>query len=113
MERAEAAKVLELTPPPAIGQVVAPAVEAEKAKAPKENAAADALSRDINMARKTSKYSQCCEKHDNLLLLASEDVESKQVASQQKGASQQVRIAMMGKKDGKMEAKAKASAAFR
>jgi malate dehydrogenase (quinone) len=40
-EWAYTAKVLELTPPPAIGQAVAPAVEAEKAKAPKENAAAD------------------------------------------------------------------------
>ncbi|OXR35695.1 malate dehydrogenase (quinone) [Pseudomonas umsongensis] len=39
-EWAYTAKVLELTPPPAIGQAVAPAVEAEKAKAPKENAAA-------------------------------------------------------------------------
>ncbi|MCK8686378.1 malate dehydrogenase (quinone) [Pseudomonas umsongensis] len=40
-EWAYTAKVLELTPPPAIGQAVAPVVEAEKAKAPKENAAAD------------------------------------------------------------------------
>jgi len=40
-EWAYTAKVLELTPPPAIGQAVAPAVEAEKAKAPKENAATD------------------------------------------------------------------------
>jgi malate dehydrogenase (quinone) len=40
-EWAYTAKVLELTPPPAISQAVAPAVEAEKAKAPKENAAAD------------------------------------------------------------------------
>lgn len=40
-EWAYTAKVLELTPPPAIGQAVAPAVEADKAKAPKENAATD------------------------------------------------------------------------
>ncbi|BFT62588.1 malate dehydrogenase (quinone) [Pseudomonas moorei] len=40
-EWAYTAKVLELTPPPAIGQAVAPAVEAEKPKAPKENASAD------------------------------------------------------------------------
>lgn len=40
-EWAYTAKVLELTPPPVIGQVAAPAVEAEKAKAPKESAAAD------------------------------------------------------------------------
>lgn len=40
-EWAYTAKVLELTPPPAIGQTAAPAVEAEKPKAPKENASAD------------------------------------------------------------------------
>ncbi|PTT96587.1 malate dehydrogenase (quinone) [Pseudomonas sp. HMWF031] len=40
-EWAYTAKVLELTPPPAIGQAAAPAVEAEKPKAPKENASAD------------------------------------------------------------------------
>ncbi|MGY3175397.1 malate dehydrogenase (quinone) [Pseudomonas sp. TE12234] len=40
-EWAYTAKVLELTPPPAIGQAAAPAVEAEKPKAPKENASVD------------------------------------------------------------------------
>ena len=40
-EWAYTAKVLELTPPPVIGQVAAPAVEAEKPKAPKENASTD------------------------------------------------------------------------
>ncbi|KAB0503694.1 malate dehydrogenase (quinone) [Pseudomonas moorei] len=40
-EWAYTAKVLELTPPPVIGQAAAPAVEAEKPKAPKENASAD------------------------------------------------------------------------
>jgi len=40
-EWAYTAKVLELPTPPVIGQVAAPAVEAEKAKAPKENASAD------------------------------------------------------------------------
>lgn len=40
-EWAYTAKVLELTPPPVIGQVAAPAAEADKAKAPKENASAD------------------------------------------------------------------------
>ena len=40
-EWAYTAKVLELTPPPVIGQVAAPAVEAEKPKAPKENASRD------------------------------------------------------------------------
>jgi len=40
-EWAYTAKVLELTPPPVIGQAAAPAVEAQKPKAPKENASAD------------------------------------------------------------------------
>ncbi|WP_077048859.1 malate dehydrogenase (quinone) [Pseudomonas sp. KK4] len=40
-EWAYTAKVLELPTPPVIGQVAAPVVEAEKAKAPKENASAD------------------------------------------------------------------------
>jgi malate dehydrogenase (quinone) len=40
-EWAYTAKVLQLPTPPVIGQVAAPAVEAEKAKAPKENASAD------------------------------------------------------------------------
>ncbi|MGB6213050.1 malate:quinone oxidoreductase, partial [Pseudomonas mandelii] len=39
-EWAYTAKVLQLTPPPAIGQVAAPA-DADKAKAPKANAASD------------------------------------------------------------------------
>ncbi len=43
-EWAYTAKVLQLTPPPAIGQVAAPAAapaDADKAKAPKANAASD------------------------------------------------------------------------
>ncbi|CAH0163947.1 hypothetical protein ABH908_002356 [Pseudomonas frederiksbergensis] len=40
-EWAYTAKVLELTPPPEIGQAAAPAVPAEKPKAVKENAATD------------------------------------------------------------------------